>query len=146
MKAKVLKKSRIGLRAQVRAGESAESKKLISNNPSVIGPASREHHKTILSECGLKLMQEEIFGATDYLRKAHRSAGFKLSEILMKQVKGSRLDDLRSNGKQEFGGTEEIPSKKTMFYIESIESEVFMVPSHEIGRPFKLTSKFQWRK
>ena len=118
----------------------------ISGNPSVIGPKSRKHHQIIISECGLDVIREKIFQVTDNLRTAHRSAGIKLSEFLIKQIKGSLLDDLRSTGKQEFGGTEEIPNQKTMFFIEEIGFDTVLVPSHEIGRPFRMFSKILWQK
>ena len=82
---------------------------------------------------------EKIFQATDQLRKAHRIAGKILSKLLMEQLVGSPLDVLRSTGRQDFGGTEKIPTQKSMFFLEEVSPTYNYASQHDINQPHPLT-------
>ena len=110
-----------------------------NRSPSTIAPYNRDHHRLILTICGLEDKIEKIFVATDVLRKAHRIAGKTLSRILMDQLKGSPLDDLRSTGRQDFGGTDKIPTQKSMFFLEEVLPDYNFAPPHDINQPHSLT-------
>jgi len=110
-----------------------------NRSPSTIAPYNREHHRLILTNCGLKDKIEKIFEATDVIRKAHRIAGKTLSRMLMEQLEGSPLDDLRSTGRQDFGGTDKIPTQKSMFFLEQVLQGYNYASPHDINQPHPLT-------
>ena len=93
----------------------------------------------ILTICRLEDKIEKIFEATDTIRKAHRIAGKRLSRMLMDQLKGSPLDDLRSTGRQDFGGTDKIPTQKSMFFLEEVLPGYNFASPHDINQPHPLT-------
>lgn len=110
-----------------------------NRSPSTIAPNNRDHHRLILTICRLEDKIEKIFEATDTIRKAHRIAGKRLSRMLMDQLKGSPLDDLRSTGRQDFGGTDKIPTQKSMFFLEEVLPGYNFASPHDINQPHPLT-------
>jgi len=76
----------------------------------------------------------EIASAID---SAHRSAGFHIRNLLLKQVLSSDLEELAKVGVMQFELSEADGGTLTALRVKDISPETFKIPSYRIGRPFK---------
>lgn len=106
-----------------------------------IGPGTWRSFEAILSYCGLEVRRDEIFEATGRIRNAHRQAGAELSRKLRERMIGVSLEQLYSEGTQEFGGTVALPNKKSAFLVIEISPGSFEVSPCDLLHPFEIQDK-----
>ncbi len=104
-----------------------------------IRPAADSDFRAILGVCGLKGRESEFMKAATLILKAHKSAGFRIREMLIAEVRKVDLKELRRHGSLVF----HLPELKdyasiTAYRIERIQPETVMAQNHELGRPFEL--------
>jgi hypothetical protein len=88
----------------------------------------------VLRLVGLERVEREYWDAMGHLDSAHRSAGFYLRSLLLRQVIRADLEPLQASGRMDFqlehGGT------MTAFRVEQKSPEAILVPVGRLGKPF----------
>jgi hypothetical protein len=106
--------------------------------PENIGPGSWRNFELLLQLLDLDNQREKIFMATQAIRTAHRSAGFKLAGRLLDMMGGKSLDQLAKEGRQEFGGIPGMPNLKVAYEIVAILPQEAEVGAGQINHPFAI--------
>ena len=104
-----------------------------------IAPAKIETFRTIINYLGLESRMKAFEETVGLLRKAHRSAGFTIARQLKDQILGANVNQLMSNGWQEFRTSEEEGASKTIYIIEQRLAEVHQVSYLDLNKPFPIT-------
>ena len=103
-----------------------------------IGPHNLDaDFNAILALVGLSAARDEYSSAIDAIRRAHKSAGFKLQDRLRDALKGMDVRKAFVNGFLEVR-TEEGGPAKTVFFVEQINRESANVPTQAILSIFEL--------
>jgi hypothetical protein len=88
----------------------------------------------VLRLVGLEPVEREYWDAMGRLDSAHRSAGFFIRQLLLRQVIRADLEPLQASGRMDFqleqGGT------MTAFRVEQKSPEAILVPVGRLGKPF----------
>ena len=88
----------------------------------------------VLRLVGLERVEREYWEAMGRLDSAHRSAGFFIRQLLLRQVIRADLEPLQAGGRMDFqlehGGT------MTAFRVEQKSPEAILVPIGRLGKPF----------
>jgi hypothetical protein len=92
----------------------------------------------IMRLVGLGPQAVEYWEVMDKINSAHRSAGYKVRELLLDQVKDLDINQLHKQGQMEFKLADSDDGGIVAFRVESLLSDLVSVPYSRIGQPFKL--------
>jgi len=110
-----------------------------------IRPDADDDFHAILQAAGLSGRAEEFFHTADTIHRAHRSAGFRIRQLLLAKVRTANLRGLRLTGTMEFrldGLSSE--ASMTAYRIETILPDLVMARPHEVNDVFALEDE-SWR-
>jgi hypothetical protein len=103
-----------------------------------IGPGSWRDFERLLNILGLSAEMDRIFEATREIRRAHKSAGFKLAAKLLEMMKGKELSDLMGTGVQEFFGSDKMANRKVAYEVVAVLPKVCEMHPGRLNQPFPL--------
>lgn len=114
-------------------------------SPRSIRTQKYHEFEAIMKLTGLETQASEYWEMMEKISSAHRSAGHKIRELLLEQVKDLDIDQLHRQGKMEFKLSDDDDGGITAFRVESLLLDPLSVPYSRIGQPFKLDSNL-WQE
>jgi hypothetical protein len=100
-----------------------------------IRPQDDSDFSAIMRLIGLQDKETLYKDAADKIESAHRSAGFYIRQLLIKQVAATDLHEIHQKGYKEFELLRSDGGSLTAFRIEHISPTIIPTPASRIGRP-----------
>lgn len=103
-----------------------------------IKPSNLEDFKAIMKLINLEELTEEYWRYSRLIEIAHRKAGFKIRQMLLKQVLTSNLKELEKNGILEFKLQDNEGGSLTAFRVLSISPDKYNIAINHVGEIFNV--------
>ncbi|MBZ0319097.1 MAG: hypothetical protein K8L91_21965 [Anaerolineae bacterium] len=107
-------------------------------SPSSIRTRDYADFSAIMKIIEMEADAEHYWKMMGLINRAHRSAGFKIRDLLIEQVRDIDVDLLHKQGRVDFKISDDDDGGLTAFRVESVMKEKVRIPYSRLGQPFKL--------
>lgn len=98
-----------------------------------ISPRKAEDFSAIMTFAGLKERAQELRAAMEDIDRAHKRAGFLITQMLLQKIAATSLEPLERNGEMVFDLGDQDGGTLSAFQIVAIEEEEIEIPANRIG-------------
>lgn len=107
-------------------------------SPRSISTRSYNDFLAIMRLIHLEPKAEKYWSYMKMINSAHRSAGYKIRDLLLNQVRDVDVNLLQKQGKMDFKLDEDDEGGITAFRVESVATEPVSIPYSQVGQPIEL--------